>query len=193
MNSAIALVLPALVVVAQAQPERIAMPRGPAPDQTVRVRMTQDMTMTFDPGDAPGAPMPAMTMVMKMIIAQTMKVGPLDDRRRYQAAITIDDATAEMTLNGAAMPMPGGLPLAHGQQFTIQYDEDRAIAGITGDAPASATEMFKKMFETVGRSIPGTPMAVGDTVAVPIALPLPSMPSGPSGDMTGEASMTLKA
>src|SRR5262245_56017462 len=93
---------------AGAQTERITIPRGPMPDQTVRSRMTQGMTLTIDPSDA-GAAMPQMTLGMKMVFAQTMKIGTPDASKHYQATMTVDQASADMTMNGAAMPMPGGM------------------------------------------------------------------------------------
>src|SRR6185436_18919714 len=93
-------------VVAAGAQERIVLPRGPSPDQTVRSRTTQDMSITLEPAEAGGA-IPTMVMAMKSVIAQTMTVGPLDANRRYEAGVSIDDATVEMTMNGAPMPMPG--------------------------------------------------------------------------------------
>ena len=202
MKHALAVALVAVGVAVHAQ-DRITVPRGPAPGQTVRSRVTQDMTMTIEPAEpgagapssGPGTAVPAippMTMAMRMVIAQTMTVGPLDDQRKYRATIAIEDATADMTMNGSPMPMPGGLPLARGQLFTIQYDESRNVSDVSG-ADAAAVDMFRKMVEGAMRQLPATPIGIGETVAVPIALPMPALPTGPLGELNGEATMTLRS
>jgi hypothetical protein len=175
----------------QAQ-ERIALPRGPAPDQTIHVRVTQDMTMNVDPGAAGNATVPPLAMGVHTAVAETLRVGALDDRKRFQSVMTIDDVTMEMTMNGAPMPMAGAPPLSRGQQFTVQYDENRAVSGITGDA-GPATEVIRQLITGIAQQMPSGSIAVGETVKVPMNLPFPALPSGAATDISGEMAMTLKS
>ncbi|HYM22953.1 MAG TPA: hypothetical protein VEU08_07085 [Vicinamibacterales bacterium] len=185
--------------------DRIVLPRGPEPDQTVRTRMTQEMTVTVEPADAPGGPgdtaaappasaaIGTITLAMKMTLAQTLKIGARDDRQRFEAVATIDDMSVDGTMNGMPLPAMGAAPLRAGQQFTIQYDENRAITSVTGDASGPAADMIKQVLQAASRMMPSGPIGVGDTVSVPLSLPLPSLPTGPIGGVSGDASMTLKA
>jgi len=180
-------------VAAGAQTERIVLPRGPAPDQTVHARMTQELTVNVEPDQVPAGNVPAssvigaMTLSMTMAIGETLKFGPLDDRKQFEGVVTVDEVAAEMTMNGLAMPMPGCMPLKIGQQFTMRYDENRVMTDTSGDLPDATKELLKKMTGGIMRSMPTTPIAVGETVAIPMELPLPSMPTGPMGDLKGES------
>src|SRR5579872_6277275 len=183
--AAATLLLAASVAAAQ---DRIVLPRGPEPDQTVRTRMTQEMTVTIEPAEVPGGtagagPAPAaigmITLVMKMNLAQTLKIGAPDDQKRFEAVATIDEMSVDGTMNGAPLPAMGAAPLRAGQQFTIQYDENRAVTGISGDAAGPAAEMIKQMLQGMTRMLPSGPIGIGETVSVPLNLPLPSLPTGP--------------
>jgi hypothetical protein len=190
MKYALVLAMTALAVGVQAQADRITLPRGPVPDQTVHMRTTQEFAMDLVPGDA-GTPIPPLQMAVKTVMAETMVIGRRDERQRYQSTATVDEVTNEMTMNGAPMPMPASSPLKPGQQFTIQYDEAGAVVDVTGDAPGAASEMIKTLIAGVTKAMSSTTIAVGESITIPANMALPSLPTGPLGDMTGESKMTL--
>ena len=186
------LAITALVVAPQA--ERITIRVAPSPNQVVRMRASQEVTMTGEPEDAAGGTpaTPGMAMAMTSSFDYTMTVGQPNEQGRYEARIVCDSADATMTLNGQAMPIP--LSQTAGAVFTIVYDADGRSVDIAGGSEAGATWSVRQFLQGVLGESTTLTLAVGETVTRPMTLSIPIPgPASLSSDVTVAAAYTLQS
>src|SRR3954447_17269445 len=104
-NLAVALASAALSIVVAAQSDKVQLRLVPAPDQSIHVQMTQELT--FGPatqGDAARRGLvPDVTLAMKMAFTQT--TSHPDEDGRVTAQITWDEASGDATMDGKTTPM----------------------------------------------------------------------------------------
>src|SRR5262249_39288187 len=88
-----------------AQSEKVTLKMIPEPNQTIRMKMAQDVEIEMSFEGAPSAenlPGP-MKMVAKTVFAITQKVGAPDKQGNFVSEMTYDEFSSEMTMNGQPM------------------------------------------------------------------------------------------
>lgn len=178
---------------AVAQSEKITLRMAPAPDQTVRMTMAQDMDMDLTIEGAGG--LPGLTGPLKMVMRNTMditqRVGARKPDGLVDAEITYDQVKIEMTLNGQTLPTstPSGIL---NTKVTVTYNGNGEIVDVKGlpDTGAMPADSFKQMMTTFYGNLPAEPVGVGETASVPInfTLPLP-IPGASAMKLAGDTKM----
>jgi len=189
------LVVPAALFAAQA--ERLAIRMVPAPNQTLHVRTSMDMTMTMTPDlPADGArSMDPVTTSMITIAEHTTTVGPTDEHGLYGARVVCDSASQTVTINGKPLPMPSATTdQLVGQVITFSYDDQGKMVDVAsegGPDPKFAGSL-KQMLTSALAAAPPITLSVGESVTVPMQMNLP-IPTPAAGPMTssGETRYTL--
>ena len=157
-----------------AQGERISLRTTPAPNQTIRVGMTQDLEFDIEMEAAGGGP---TRMVGRINFSATQKVGAPDREGRVTAQLTMDEVSMIMTLNGNAAPSPADQ--LKGKVFTIIYDSAGKVLEVNGPPELGASgASARDMITAMSRALPGGQLAVGDTVTMSVAIPVPLPVSG---------------
>ena len=166
---------------------------APAPDQTVRMTMAQDMDVDLTVEGAGG--LPGLTGPLKMAMRTTMdvtqKVGSRKPDGSVDAEITYDQVKAEMTLNGQPLPTstPGGLL---NMTVKVTYNRNGEIVDVSGlpNAGALTGDSFKQMMTSFYGNLPPEPLGVGEAASVPInfTLPLP-IPGASAMTLAGDTKM----
>jgi hypothetical protein len=189
------LVVPAALFAAQA--ERLTIRMVPAPNQTLRVRTSMDVTMTMTP-DPPAGGAPAMapiTTSMTTIAEHTTTVGPTDEHGHYGARVVCDSASQKTTINGKPAPIPSGMTeQLVGQVITFSYDDQGKMLDVAteGGPDAKFAGSLKQMLTSALAAAPPITLSVGESVTVPTQMNLP-IPTPAAGPMTtsGETRYTL--
>jgi hypothetical protein len=160
-----------------AQGEKITLRTTPAPNQTIRIGMTQNMSF-----DAASGALPSGTMKIEGVTAfqGTQRVGAPDAQGRITTEFSIDSMTIAMTLNGSPLPSPP-LDSLKGKSFTVVYDatgkvEEVKASGETG----AAMNSVKSMMGQLAGNLPNATLGIGDSISVPVSLsiPVPGLSSG---------------
>jgi hypothetical protein len=185
-------VLPALLT---AQAERITIRMAPAPNQTIHLRTTQEMVMTTDIAAPAGStPPPGEPVTVSMVVESMSAVGPADPNGRYTAQMTIDRASATVSMNGKPMPLPNTLDDSLKPVITFSYDQDGKVLDVTTDAMPGGRGIdgVKQLMASAMQSVPPLTLSVGESVTVPTALSLPLAggATAPAG-FTAETRYTL--
>jgi hypothetical protein len=113
------------------QAERITVRMAPAPNQVVRMRASQEVTLTGEPEGPPGSTpaIPSMAIATISNLDYTMTVGIPNEQGRYDARIVCDSAEATMTRTGGSCRF---LFADDRRAFPIVYDADSKSVEITG-------------------------------------------------------------
>ena len=188
------LVLPSALLTAQV--ERITIRMAPAPNQTLHMRTTMDMTMSVASDPSAGRALPSLPMTTNIttIAEHTSTVGPTDDQGHYEARVVCDNASFTATTNGQPAPMPSAAQLI-GQVVTFFYDDQGKVLDVAADGalPASMAAALKQMLTGALAAAPPMTLSVGESANVPAQLNMP-MPGGAAGivmTMSGETRYTL--
>jgi len=153
-----------------AQGERILLRTTPAPNQTIRVVMTQDLLFDIEMEVAGGTG--PTRMVGRINFSGTQQVGAPDREGRVTAQLTTDEMSINMTLNGNAAPSPPDQ--MKGKVFTIVYDSAGKVLEVNGPPELGASgASAKDMITALSRALPSGQLAVGDTVTLPVSIPVP--------------------
>lgn len=172
-------------IIAFAQSEKITLKMVPEPNQTVRMRMVQEMEMemTFEgtaPADTPA--LNPMKMASKTVFAMTQKVGAPDKEGNIESEMTYDEVSAEMTMNGQPMQLGDTGSKFIGKKITATFDKqgnplDFKIPPDLG----LPEESFKQMLKSIYGNLPATPMSVGEIATSPLdfSVPIPVPGAGP--------------
>jgi hypothetical protein len=162
-----------------AQGEKITLKSAPAPNQVIRIGMTQNISF-----DAVSAAMPTGAMKIEGVTSfqGTQRVGAPDAQGRITAEFHIDSMTIGMTLNGNALPSPP-LDSLKGKSFTLTYDAAGKVVDFkaTGEMEA-AMNSVKTMMGQLSSNLPNATLAIGDTISVPVSLAIPVPGLGSSGE-----------
>jgi len=165
------------------QSEKINLRMAPAPDQTVRVTMAQDMDIdvTFEGAPAlPGLAGP-IRMVIRTTMTMTQKVGPRKPDGSVDAAMTYDQIKTDMSMNGQSLPTGNDAGQLTNLTVTATYNRNGELVDIKGLPVAGVltADSFKQMMGSFYGNLPAQPIGVGESVTTPVelALPLP-LPGG---------------
>jgi hypothetical protein len=178
-----------------AQTERITVRLAPAPNQTLRLRTTQDMAMTTEATVAAGGARSAPTLVnLHTVVDTTSAIGPSGHDGHYDSRMTIDTISATATMNGRELPLPSQATDAAKQVITFSYDENGKVIDVsTGDSTSAAMDAARQILTRAFATVAPMTLSVGESVTVPTALNLPMPSGGPAVPMgvAGETRYTL--
>lgn len=168
-----------------AQADRISFNVMPKPGQVVHLKMSQEMDfeITFD-GDpaSPLAGMGPMKVTGTSGFAVTQKIGQPNDAGQITSELIYDEVTADMRMNGTALPMDGAMNKFVGKKMSLVRDREGNITDVRlpQDMGISA-EAITQMMKNLSANIPKAPLAVGETATMPLdmALPIPVPGVGP--------------
>src|SRR5690242_14093025 len=117
------------------QSEKITLRQAPTPNQTVKMRMVQDIQMEISMSGAAALPgMQGMKMGTKSVSSMTQKVGPANAQGITESEVTFDESSVETTVNGQPMPTPGTTSNATGTKFVVVIDKEGKTVDIKGAA-----------------------------------------------------------
>jgi hypothetical protein len=159
-----------------AQPEKIALKMVPEPNQTVRMKMIQDMELdvSFE-SETP------LKMLAKTVFALTQKVGAPDKDGNITSELTYDEVSSEMTLNGQSIQLGDAAGKFIGQTILATFNKQGEI--IDFKIPTNlelSEELLKKTLKSLYGDLPQTAIGVGEIATAPldftIALPVPGAP-----------------
>jgi hypothetical protein len=186
---------------ANAQSEKVSVRMTPQPNQSVRLRVVQEMDMQLSPdaGAGPAAvAVPAMQMTMKNVVSMRQETGAANKDGTIDAQMVYDEVRMETAMNGQPMPAADatGAGLV-GKKITLTYDNLGNVSkiGIPGDlgslGPTEAA--IRALLESAFNSLPGTPIGVGETTTAPLdmMLPLP-IPGAGGGAMKLDGQVQLR-
>jgi hypothetical protein len=168
-----------------AQSEKITLKMIPEPNQTIRMKMVQEMEieMSFE-GDQSTGNFPAgpMKMAAKTVFGMTQKVGPQDKQGNIVSEVTYDELSSEMTMNGQSMQVGDEVGKFIGKKATATFDKQGDLVDIKIPSDLGVPEeTFKQLMKSLYGNLPKTPISVGETAATPLdfALPVPVPGAGP--------------
>jgi hypothetical protein len=175
-----------------AQSEKISLSVVPHAGQTVRYRMTQDLTMTITADADAEAPMPPMNVNAVTAITMSQAAGSADNDGRLPVILTYDEFLTEVKINGVATKVPDKNPLA-GKQFTAIYAQDGTVVDVTGPTGTEAmVAPLKQMLTQLTAQLPKVKLAVGESATTPLVMPLPiPLPGAKGFELQGTTTMKL--
>jgi hypothetical protein len=180
------------LALAAAQGETVSLGPMPWPNQTIKNTMTQDIDMevTMTGPQAPQAPQGPqasqgpMRSLGTVVFDSTQTVGGWDAEGHLTMHVTYDRVTADMTMNGKAVPSQNIFDSLKGKTLTSTFDAQGKVVDFqVPDDLAAMTPNLKELIASATGRLPMVTLAVGETTTVPLnmALPIP----------TGAAPMTL--
>ena len=186
-----------LIGAAGAQP-RVMIGATPAPGQTVRLRMTQEMDFVIKPiGDAvlPGMPKDGIHSKGKSTLLLKQQVGAVDADGRLRLDLTYEDLSQDLKVNDAAVPVQQGeLDKVRGKVVTMWMGKDLQVLDVSAPEgfPIPADQL-KQFLGPLVASLPHQEMSVGEAVTLPfsMALPIPTPAGSAAPLLTGQTKTTL--
>jgi hypothetical protein len=191
------------LALAAAQGETVSLGPMPWPNQTIKNTMTQDIDMEVTmtgapPGGAaqrdpegpqgrqgPEGPQGPMRSSGKIVFDSTQTVGGWDAEGHLTMHVTYDRVTADMTMNGKAVPSQNIFDSLKGKTLTSTFDAQGKVVDFqVPDDLAAMMPSLKELIASATGRLPMVTLAVGETTTVPLNMPLPI-------PMTGAAPMTL--
>jgi hypothetical protein len=179
-----------------AQSEKIALKMVPEPNQTVRMRMVQDMEldMSFEGEPPAGEALPGpIKMLSKTVFALTQKVGAPDKEGNITSELTYDEVSSEMTMNGQPMQLGDAASKFIGQKILATFNKQGEMIDLKIPPDLGLSEeSFKKMLKSLYGELPQTPIGVGEVATTPLdfTIPLP-VPGAPPLKIDGQIKYTL--
>ncbi len=183
--------------------ERIILPRRPSPNQTLAVKLTQDMDMqmTVMPPEGaqgqqqiPGTP-PPMKVNGTMSMAATQTVGKPDDQGRTPCEFKYTDASLNMKMNGMEMPGDQFHDQFVGKTMTFAYAPDGSVTDVKVPDTPGAVGMKATVQQALNAftlSLPAKPLSVGESATVPVTIPLSIPMPGGATPPTFKGTVTYK-
>jgi len=195
-----ALVLVPLALAAQG--ETVSLGPMPWPNQTIKTTMTQiiDMEVTMSgapPGGAarrdPQGPPGPMRSLGKIVFDSTQTVGGWDAEGHLSMNLTYDRVTADMTMNGKAVPTQNMFDSLTGKTLTATFDAQGKVVDFKApDDLAAMMPSLKDLMASVTGRLPMVTLAVGETTTAPLNMPLPiPMPGAAPMTLTGQTTFKL--
>lgn len=183
---------------ALAQSEKISIRTRPSPNQTVRMKMVQEveiqMTMDGLPANLPaGLGTGPMTIASTNTMVMTQKVGAVDSQGNVEVEMKIDEIRSDSTMNGRALPASGPASELAGKTFTVLFDQRGAIISSKMPSAGGLSEnAFKQMVESLYENVPKDLVGLGEAVTAPLnfAIPVPLPGAGPL-NLQGETKYKL--
>jgi len=195
LNVALCLTLFASMT-AFAQSEKISLRIFPEPNQTVRMRMAQDMELNSNyEGETPSAdPLPGpLKMIIRTVFAMTHKIGAPDKDGNFAAEMTYDEASAETTVNGETMQTGDMLGKFIGKKILTTFNKQGEVIDLKIPPDMELPEeAFKQVLKSLYGSVPQAPIGVGEIATAPLdfTLPIPA-PGAPSAKIDGQIKFKL--
>jgi hypothetical protein len=179
------------------QSARVMIGASPAPGQTARLRMTQEMDFELKPiGDQPpGIPKEGIRSKGKSMLLLKQEVGALDANGRLRLDLTYEDVSQELRVNDAPLPIPqDSYDTLRGRTVTMWIGKDNEVLDVT--APENfpiPQDQLKQFLGPLVASVPHQEMSVGETVTLPfsMALPIPVPAGGAPPMLVGQTKTTL--
>jgi hypothetical protein len=174
-----------------AQGDRIILPRRPSPNQTLTIRLTQDMDMhiTVLPanpsqgGEGQPPAVPPMNVVGTMSMEATQKVGERDNEGRIPSEFKYTDAGMNMKMNG--MSVPAGDQFHDqfvGKTMTFAYGPDGTVTDVKVPDTVGSDALKASLQQAISSftmSMPAKPLSIGESATVPFSAPIPMpLPGG---------------
>jgi hypothetical protein len=178
-------------VATHGQATKVMIGAPPAPNQTVRLRMTQDTDFRIAPAGAE-----AMNIAGSFVSVIRQRIGERDANGRLPIAVVYEDVAQTVKMNGEPAPVPpGALDKLRGASITMWIDARSQIVDLK--APADFPLPADQLKTALGQMLSATPhreMTVGETVttplSIPMPMPLPGLAPGSSA-LIGETKTTL--
>jgi hypothetical protein len=179
-----------------AQSEKITIKRMPEPNQTVRIRMVQEMEieMSFE-GDWPAGAAPAepIKVVSKNIFALSQKSGAPDKEGKITSELTYDEVSSEMMMNDQPMQIGDKVDKFTGKKITVTFNSQGDVVELKAPPDLGLPEeSFKELLKSIYGNLPQMPLGVGEVATTPLdfTLPLP-IPGAPPLKIDGQIKTTL--
>ena len=151
--------------------QRITLRAGPAPNQTIRLELMQDLLLDMT---MPGAGMGPMSLEGRLHLIGLEKVGTPDPEGRLSADLSVEQVTLDMKMNGVTRPAPEAVEQLQGKTFVIVYDaRGRVVEVKPPEGLAASAASAQAVVAAAVSAIPSGSLAVGDTLTVPVSLPVP--------------------
>ena len=184
-------------LVLAAQGEKVSLRPVPAPNQTIKSKVTQEMdlelTTTGMPADA-GIAQGPRKLLGRTVFEATQTVGSLDAEGRVSVDFTYDQVSAEITMDGRANPPPNTLDSLKGKTFTMIFDAQGKVVDFKSPDDLTATApTFNEWMKAITGMLPPVTLGVGETVTVPLNVPLPVPMPGEPLSMVGQTTFTLRS
>ncbi len=164
-------------VIFAAQADSITFNLRPQPEQTVHLKMTQelDFQLSFETAAASSvAGLGPMKMSGRTVFAMTQKTGKPNDKGQLSAELTWDEAVAELTLDGSPMPSGGQANRIIGKKMTAIWEPDGTLADLKlPDDPGMPADTIKQMIKGLMGLVPKKPLTIGETITTPFEMALP--------------------
>lgn len=183
-------------ITAFAQSEKITLKMVPEPNQTVRMKMVQDMEMdmSFESETPSAAALPGPAkMIAKSVLALTQKIGAPDNIGNVTAEMTYDEVSSEMTMNGQPLQTDALIGKFIGKKVMMTYNKQGEIIDIKIPPDLGLPEeTFKQMLKSLYGSLPQAPIGIGEVATAPLdfTVPIP-LPGAPPLKMDGQIKFKL--
>ena len=177
---------------------RVMIGGRPAPGQTVRLRMTQEMDFEFKPvGEpAPGMPKDGIRSKGKSTLILKQDVGEADAEGRLRLVLTYEDVSQDLKVNDVAVPIQEQANDAiRGKVVTMVIASNNEVLEVKApDGFPIPPDQLKQFLGPLAASVPHQEMSIGETVSLPfsMALPMPT-PGGAPPLLIGQTKTTLTA
>src|SRR5215475_643174 len=153
-------------MIAFAQSEKISLKIFPEPNQTVRLRMAQEMELerSFESETPLSAPLPGpMKMIVKNVFALTHKIGSRDNEGNIAAELTYDEVNSETTINGEPMQTDYAAGKFIGKKILATFNKQGEVIDLKIPPEMGLPEeAFKQMIKSLYGSVPQAPIGVGE-------------------------------
>jgi hypothetical protein len=192
---ALALLIPAAPLVSQS---RVMIGARPAPNQTARLRMVQELDMTLKPAGAevpPGFPPDGLHVTGSNTLVLRQEVGAIDGKGRLRLNLSYEEVAQTMRLNDTDVPIPSAnLDTLRGKTVTIWMGPRREILEvITPENFPLPADQLQQVLGPLQASLPSQEMTIGETVTLPFTMPIPIPVPGANAPptMVGQTKTTL--
>lgn len=182
---------------ASAQGEKVSLQSIPAPNQTIRFKMTQDVNMEMTMAGSPAGdalPQGPMKILGTTVFEGTQIVSNRDAEGRVSLDFTYDQVTSTMTMNGKSVLSQNAFNTAlKGKKLTMVFDAQGKVVDFkVPDELASLAPNLNELMTSMMGGLPAVSLGVGETVTVPLNLTLPiPMPGAAPMSMIGQRTFTL--
>jgi len=179
-----------------AQSEKISLKIFPEPNQTVRIRMAQDMELerSYESETPSSAALPGpMKMIVRTAFALTHKIGAPDKEGNFVAEMTYDAVSSETTINGEPMQTDDKSAEFIGKKILTTFNKQGEMIDLKIPPDMGLPEeAFKQMLKSLYGSLPQAPIGVGEIATAPLdfTLPIP-VPGASSAKIDGQMKFKL--
>ena len=170
-----------------AQSEKITLKMIPEPNQTVRMRMVQDMemNMSYESETPSVAPLPEpMKLAIIAVVALTQKIGAPDKEGNVTAEMTYDEFSSETKVNGQPIELGDIAGKFIGKKAIVTFNKRGEMIDINMPPDLGLPEeAFKELLKSLYGSLPKTPIGLGEVATAPLdfTVPIPVAGAPPKG------------